>query len=91
MKRKMNWIPLLDKDSLETLKKYEFVLVFMDSDEYPYDIVQYGKPSQEEGIEEYWHSYLCINSNKYQYSNEELLEMFSHYFLLIRAIPKDTL
>ena len=78
----MNWIKLEAKD-LPELKKIKSVLVFCQSNEYPYDIVQYGEPMEEEGIEEYWHSYLHINANQYQYSNQELLGQFSHYLPII--------
>ncbi len=82
----MKWLPL-ERDSLEKLKKLESVLMFRDSNEYPYDIVQYGEADQEAGIEEeYWHSYLHINVNQYEYSTEELLEDFTHYFPLKRAV-----
>lgn len=86
MKRTMKWIPLT-KDSLEELKKHEAVLVFINHDEYPYDIVMYGKANPGIGIDaEYWHSYLHINSNQYNYSTEDLLYTFTHYFPLIRAV-----
>lgn len=77
----MNWIRLEAQD-LDTLKEHESILVSCQNHEYPYDIIQYGQPIEEEGLEEYWHSYMHINQGKYQYSTEELIDLFSHYAIL---------
>ena len=90
LRRKMNWIPFT-KDDLPTLKKYESVLMFHDSDEYPYDIVQYYEADEEEDMEEFWHSFLHINANQYEYSTQELVDSFTHYYPLVRAIKRDKL
>ncbi len=74
----LKWNVLTKKD-INILKKYKSVLVFCgDSWEYPYDIVQYGVLYEEE----YWHSYMHVNENKYEYSTDEIFSIFSHYILL---------
>ncbi len=83
----MNWIKLEAKD-LNILREHKSILVFRgDSWEYPYDIVQYGEADESCGIEEeFWHSYLHINSNQYEYSTQDLLEDFSHYLLIVDPV-----
>ncbi len=80
----MNWNKL-NRRELNKLKKHPYVLVFHESTEYPYDIVQYGLLDGEE----YWHSFLntvhvvankrLSSPTKYEYSNQELFDLFSYW------------
>lgn len=80
----MKWIKLEAAD-LSKFKEYESILVSSCMyDEYPYDIVQHG--TLDNG-EDFWHSYLHIHKNQYEYSSEELLEYFTHYLPLVQPVP----
>lgn len=89
----MEW-KQLDSSTLESLKTGEKILMFRNNYEYPHDIISFldlreTGCSQKE-MQHHWTSLLhsdylcCPNAQEhiYEYSDEEVLDLFSHYLVI---------
>jgi hypothetical protein len=80
----MKW-QRLSKESIECLKdgNYKLVADYLNS-EFPFDLIKFLDLSDlgysDEEMKAHWHS--MLHGGTYSYSDEEVLDLFSHFCLL---------
>lgn len=80
----MKW-QRINKEAIEYLKNGDYILV---SDaahsEFPFDLIKYldltGLGYSDEEMKSHWHS--MLHNGTFDYSDEEVLDLFSHFCLL---------